>query len=76
MSGEKQKTKDFEADNGQHFELLQKLVNVNKTSKVVKGGRVFSFNALVVVGNGSGRVRIWILSAHFAKTCGRQMTKP
>ena len=56
MSVKKQKKQNVEHESTQHVELLQKLVNVNKTSKVVKGGRVFSFNALVVVGNGSGRV--------------------
>lgn len=33
-----------------------KLVCVNRTSKVVKGGRVFGFSALVVIGDGNGRV--------------------
>src|SRR3990167_1155887 len=34
----------------------QKLISVNRTSKVVKGGRQFSFSALVVTGDGEGRV--------------------
>jgi len=34
----------------------EKLVSVNRTTKVVKGGRVFTFSALVVVGDGKGKV--------------------
>ena len=35
---------------------LEKLINVDCVSKVVKGGRIFSFTALTVVGDGAGRV--------------------
>ena len=36
--------------------LREKLVSIRRTVKVVKGGRIFSFAALVVIGDGNGRV--------------------
>ncbi len=44
------------SEDRQDGELIDRLVNVNRVAKVVKGGRRFGFSAIVVVGDGKGRV--------------------
>lgn len=48
----------FELTKPESLELTDKLISINRVSKVVKGGKRLSFSALVVTGDGSGHVGV------------------
>lgn len=66
MNKEQRKSRSFskDQDNSKNAstapekEFIEKVVHINRCSKVVKGGRRFSFSALVVIGDGKGQIGV------------------
>jgi len=71
----KDRNKDRNRDRQVDNEFTDKLVNLNRVSKATKGGRTFSFAALVVVGDGKGRVGYGLGKARDVAECIQKATE-